>query len=78
MNMSHMTVQHPMVALNSWTCKDVQGGYSTFCDNIWPVWEIDWVNTTMITMWVVMYLVSWMIFYGFFLEQRKEAFDNPL
>jgi len=69
--------EHPMVALASWTCADVQGGYSTFCDNIWPIWEIDWVNTSLITSWVLIYIVAWMGFYGIFQYQKKEAFLNP-
>lgn len=35
----HQNFDHLMVkASNTWTCDDVSTGYSTFCDNIWPIW----------------------------------------
>ena len=35
---------HPMVAAK-WTCDSVSRGYSTYCDNIYPLGEIMWVKT---------------------------------
>ena len=38
------TGHHPMVT-SPWTCATVSRGYSTYCDNIYPLGEIMWVKT---------------------------------
>ena len=68
----------PLRVMASWTCKDVSKGYSTFCDNWWPIWEIDWVNTSIYVMSVWSWLGFWMLVIGFFQYQRKDAFINPM
>ena len=61
----------------SWTCNDVSGGYSTFCDNFWPIWEIDFVNTGILTGIVTAWIGVWALIFGAFQSQKKEAFMNP-
>lgn len=67
----------PLRVMASWTCADVSAGYSSFCDNWWPIWEIDWVNTFLYIAAVWMWIGFWMLIIGFFQYQKKEAFINP-
>ena len=59
-------MNHHMSVLASWTCDDVSGGYSTFCDNVWPIWEIDFVNTGILTGLVTLWIAVWALIFGTF------------
>ena len=74
---SPIRVEHIKVWGANWTCKDVSGGYSTFCDNVWPIWDIDWVNTAVIGGCIYVFLAVWAGIIGIFQSQKKEAFLNP-
>ena len=71
------SLNHHMAVLASWTCDDVSGGYSTFCDNVWPIWEIDFVNTGILTSIVAIWIGIWALIFGYFQLLKKEAFLKP-
>ena len=77
--LTHTQVAAPahLAVGGTWTCDIVVPGYSTFCDNFWPLWELDWVNTSLIVSTVFTWVFSWMLFFGVITSIRKDAFENP-
>ena len=76
-NSSLMTQSaHPLVA-GTWTCEVVVPGYSTFCDNVWPLWNLEWVNTSILVSCAFTWIFTWMFSLGLVVAVRKDAFENP-
>ena len=66
-----------LAVAGTWTCDVVVPNYSTFCDNIWPLWDLDWVHNSIYISSVFTWIFSWMLFFGTIVSIRKDAFENP-
>ena len=62
---STLSHHHPMV-MEPWTCTTVSRGYSTYCDNIYPLGEIMWVKTVLVILGFTLETYLGAIFFGSF------------